>query len=182
MEAMQFIKDLIKSGKKVGIFSCEDPYNTPFHRDLLQQTDYLHLVPQAAGRVVASSLDLGLQAKKINAWGIFGHYGVVNGHEVCAAIASLNNGHSQYGPHLSEYMQSLAREFSYDSRKSLQENIERWIKHEYDKLLSIVLKKQRTLKGTVQGDVDIFAGVVYNSQDGKSYKAEILFSNNGHRH
>ena len=94
MEAMQYIKSLIDQGKKVGIFSCEDPYNAPFHRDVLNLTDYAHLVTKASGIVVPASLELGLQAKGINAWGVFGHYGNVHGHEVCAAIASLNNGYA----------------------------------------------------------------------------------------
>ena len=177
MDAIEFVKKLVKNGNKVGIFSCEDPYNKPFHRDILKTSDFLHLVPQTAGRVIPSSLDLGLQAKGINAWGVFGHYGIINGHEVCAAIKALNNGHSDYGPHLSEYIQSLSKEFNYNSEISLKENIKLWVNYEYEKLLRLAPEKQSILKGAVQGDIIIFGGLVENSHYGKRYKANILFSN-----
>ena len=177
MDAIEFISMLVREGKKIGIFSCEDPYNTPFHRDLLQITHYMHLVPQAAGRVVPASLDLGLQAKGINAWGVFGHHGVVHGHEVCAAISALNNGHHNYGPHLAQYIQSLASQFTYNTQKTLKENVEEWVKHQYNTLLGLVTEKQRTLKGAVQGDIVVFAGLIENSHDGKDYQARVMFSN-----
>ena len=183
MDAIGYINDLIQNGKKVGIFSCEDPYNTPFHRDLYSMTDYLLLKPKAGGKVDPATLDLGLQAKGINAWGVFGHYGNVDGHEVCAAIAALNNGHASYGPHLSEYITYLSRGFKYDPAKSLKENIERWTENEYKDLLMFVQEKQRTLKGAVQGEIIILGGLVENSHDGRDYKAHILFSKqNGTRH
>lgn len=177
MDAIKYIKDLIQNGRKVGIFSCEDPYNTPFHRDLLNMTDYMLLKQVAAGKVDPATLDLGLQAKGINAWGIFSHYGDVHENKVCAAISALNNGHAHYGPHLSEYILSLSQEFKYDSAKSLRENIERWTSQEYNKLLRLVSEKQRTLKGAVQDGIVIFGGLVENSHDGRSYKASILFLN-----
>jgi len=71
MEAIPYIRSLLEEGKKVGMFSCEDPYNTPFHRDVLNLADYTHLVTKASGIVVPASLELGLQAKGINAWGVF---------------------------------------------------------------------------------------------------------------
>lgn len=183
MNAIDYINDLIKDGRRVGIFSCEDPYNTPFHRDLFELTDYMHFVPKAAGIVIPESLDLGLQAKKINAWGIFGHYGVVHGQEVCAAIAALNNGHHSYGPDLRKYVELLASQYEYQPQKSLRENIEDWIKNQYDLLLKLVQEKKAILKGSVQGDIVIFAGLVENLKNGKDYKARTLFSNhNGTRH
>ena len=177
MEAIQYIKNLMGQGKKVGIFSCEDPYNAPFHRDVLNLTDYAHLVTKASGIVVPASLELGLQAKGINAWGVFGHYGNVHGHEVCAAIASLNNGYAKFGPHLKYDLDLLSQQFTYQPAKSLKGNIEDWIKKEYELLLRLIQENQKTLKGAVQGNIVIFTGLVENSEDAKSYKAEILFSN-----
>ena len=177
MEAISYVKNLIKEGKKVGIFSCEDPYNTPFHKDLLALTDYMLLVPKASGIVVPASLDLGLQAKGINAWGVFGHYGNVHGYEVCAAICALNSGYDHFGHDLKKSLDSLAKQYTYQPEKSVMDNILDWVKIQYDLLLKLIPKKQKTLKGAVQGDIVIFAGLVENSHDAKTYKAEILFSN-----
>lgn len=177
MEAIPYIKSLIEQGKKVGVFSCEDPYNTPFHRDLLNLTDYLHLVLKASGMVVPASLDLGLQAKGINAWGMFGHYGNFHGHEVCAAVGALNTGYRHFGLHLKKDLDSIAHKFTYKPAKSLRDNIKDWIKNQYELLLRLIPEKQKTLKGAVQGNIAIFAGLIENSEDGKSYKAEILFTN-----
>lgn len=176
MEAVPYIKDLIEQGKKVGIFSCEDPYNTPFHKDLLSLTDYIHFIPKASGLVVPASLDLGLQAKGINAWGVFGHYGNVHGHEVCAAIGALNSGYDHFGPHLQADLDSIAQQYKYQAEKSLKDNIKDWVKLQYGLLLKLIPEKQK-LKGAVREDIVIFAGLVGNSEDAKSYKAEILFSN-----
>lgn len=176
MDAINYIKDLVKGGKKIGIFSCEDPYNTPFHRDILNLTDYAHLIPKAGGVVVPESLDLGLQAKGINAWGIFGHYGIVHGHEVCAAIKALGGDYSQYGPDLRKHIDFLSKQYSYQPTKSLKDNVVGWAGDQYKLLLKLVPEKQRTLKGAVQGDIIIFGGLVENSADGKSYKAEIFKS------
>lgn len=176
MEAVPYIKDLIEQGKKVGIFSCEDPYNTPFHKDLLSLTDYIHLIPKASVFVVPASLDLGLQAKGINAWGVFGHYGNVHGNDVCAAIGALNTGYDHFGPHLKADLDSIAQQYRYQTEKSLKGNIKDWVKLQYELLLKLVPEKQK-LKGAVQDDIVIFAGLVENSEDAKSYKAEILFSN-----
>ena len=178
MEAIQYIKSLIGQGKKVGIFSCEDPYNTPFHRDVLNLTDYVHLVTKASGIVVPASLELGLQAKGINAWGVFGHYGNVHWHEICAAIGALNTGYGHFGPHLKKDLDSIAQKFTYQPAKSLKDNIQDWIKNQYELLLRLIPEKQKALKGAVQGNITIFAGLIENSEDGKSYKAEILFSKN----
>ena len=123
MEAVLYVKDLMEEGKKVGIFSCEDPYNTPFHKDLLTLTDYMHLVPKASGLVVPASLDLGLQVKGIDAWGVFGHYGNVHGHEVCAAIGALNTGYGHFGQNLRWDFDSLSPQYSYQPEKSLRENV-----------------------------------------------------------
>lgn len=177
MEAIPYIRNLIRKGKKVGIFSCEDPYNTPFHRDVLNLTDYVHLVPKASGIVVPASLDLGLQAKGINAWGVFGHYGNIYGHEVCAAIGALNTGYGHFGHHLKKDLDSIAQKFTYQPKKSLKDNIKDWVKNQYEVLLKLIPEKQKTLKDAVQGNIAIFAGLIENSEDGKSYKAEILFTN-----
>ena len=175
-EAIGYIGNLIKDGRKVGIFSCEDPYNTPFHRDILKQTDYVHLIPKAGGVVIPESLDLGLQAKGINAWGVFGHCGVVNGHEVCAAIKALNNGYHKYGPDLKRHIGNLSKYYHYQQEKTLKENIA-WIETQYNLLLTTLQQKQNIFYKTVQGNIIIFGGLVENSGDGKSYKAKILFSN-----
>jgi len=175
--AIPYIKNLIGQGKKVCIFSCEDPYNTPFHRDLLNLTDYLHLVPKASGIVVPASLDIGLQAKGINAFGIFGHYGNVHGKEVCAAIDFLHKGFAQFGPDFKNDLDLLAKRYTYQPEKSLKENVIAWIKNQYKLLLKLIPEKQKTLRGAVQGDIVVFAGLVENSDDAKSYKAEILFKN-----
>ena len=176
-DAVEYMKALIRNGRKIGVFSCEDPYNTPFHRDILNITDYVHLVPKAAGAVVPESVDLGLQAKGINAWGIFGHYGIVHGHEVCAAINALNNGQNSHGPDLSAYIQSLTKNFQYQPKKSLRENIIAWIEIQHKLLLQMIKEKQAILKGAVQGDIIIFGGLLENSSDGKNYQAKILFTN-----
>ena len=177
MEAIPYIRNLIREGKKVGIFSCEDPYNTPFHRDILNLTDYVHLVPKASGIVVPASLGLGLQAKGINAWGVFGHYGDVHGHKVCAAIGALNTGYGHFEPDLKKDLDLISRQFTYQPKKSLKDNSKDWIKNQYELLLKLIPEKQKTLKGAVQGNITIFAGLIENSEDGKSYKAEILFTN-----
>lgn len=178
IEALEYVKSLVKQGRKVGVFSCEDPFNTPFHRDLLNASDgYFHLVPRAGARVVRTSLDLGLQKKGINAWGIMGHYGVVEGHEVCAAIRSLNGDYRHLGPDLSRAIGGFTQHFEYDTRKSLRENVINWVQCQYELLLKIVQEKQRTLPGSVQGHIVIFGGLVENSADGKKYDAQILFSN-----
>jgi len=177
MNAINYISGLVKDGRKAGIFSCEDPYNTPFHRDILKLTDYIHLIPKAAGVVIPESLDLGLQAKGINAWGIFGHYGVVHGHEVCAAIKALGSEHSDYGPDLRKHISLLSKHYKYQPAKSLRENVTAWVENQYYLLLKVVTEKQRALKGAVQGDIIIFGGLVENSADGKVYKAEVLFKN-----
>lgn len=180
IEAVLYVRSLIRKGRKVGVFSCEDPYNTPFHRDLLNASDgYFHLVPRAGARVARTSLDLGLQKKGINAWGIMGHYGVVEGHEVCAAIGALNGDYKQLGPDLSRAIGGFTQYFEYDPAKSLRENVINWVKCQYELLLEIVTERQRTLPGSVQGDIVIFGGLVENSPDGKDYDAQILFSNNG---
>ena len=176
MEAIHYVRDLIEQGKKVGIFSCEDPYNTPFHKHLLALTDYMLLVPKASGLVVQASLDLGLQAKGINAWGVFGHYGNVHNHEVCAAIAALQNGYGHFGPHLKSDLDSLAQQYAYQPEKSLRQNIVDWVKSQYELLLKLIPEKQK-LKGAVKGNIIIFGGLVENSEDAKTYKAEVLFSN-----
>ena len=177
MEAINNIKNLVEQGKNVGIFSCEDPYNTPFHRDILELTDYIHLVPKAGGVVIPESLDLGLQAKGINAWGIFGHYGIIHGHELCAAIKALSGDYSQYGPDLRKHISVLSEQYKYQSKKSLRDNVIDWVKNQYELLLKLIPAKQRTLKGAVQGDIVIFGGLVENSKDAKGYKAEVLFMN-----
>jgi|SRR3989344_791326 len=177
VEAVQYVKDLIQSGRKVGVFSCEDPYNTPFHRDLLQKTDYMLLKQIAAGKVEPATLDLGLQAKGINTWGVFGHYGDVHGHEVCAAIKALSSDYSNFGSDLRKHIDLLSKQYQYQTKKTLRENITDWVRTQYELLLKIIPEKQKTLKGAVQGDIVIFGGVVENSEDGKSYKSHILFSN-----
>ncbi len=177
MEAIQYVQNLIQQGKKVGIFSCEDPYNTPFHKDLLSLTDYMLLVPKASGLVVPASLDLGLQAKGINACGVFGHYGNVHGHEVCAAIAALNNGYDHFGFDLKNDLGSIAQQYKYQPDISLRDNVIAWTKTQYDLLLRLIPEKQRALQGAVQGPIAVFAGLVENSNDAQSYKAEILFAN-----
>ena len=177
MDAVSYIKNLITQGKKVCIFSCEDPYNTPFHKGLLNLTDYIHLVPKAGGRVIPASVDLGLQAKGINAFGVFGHYGIVHNHEVCAAVKALSGDYSNFGPDLRADIDSLSKLFKYNSGKNLRENIIAWVDGQYQLLSKIVPEKQRALKGAVQGEIVIFGGLVENSHDGKSCKAEILFKN-----
>jgi len=107
----------------------------------------------------------------------FGHYGNVHGHEVCAAIASLNNGYAEFGPRLKSDLDSLSQQFTYQPVKSLKDNIIDWIKNQYELLLKLIPEKQKTLKGAVQDKVVIFGGLVENSKNAKSYKAEILFSN-----
>ena len=177
MDAIKYIKQLIEDNKKVGIFSCEDPYNTPFHKDLLALTNYMLFVPKAGGRVIHESLDLGLQIKGINTWGVFGHYGNVQNHEVCAAIAALGKGYSNVGPDLKRDLDSLAKQYSYKHDKSLRENIVKWVESQYNLLLELIPEKQKTVNGAVQGKIVIFGGLVENSNDAKNYKAEILFSN-----
>lgn len=180
MEALQFLKDLIKQGKKICIFSCEDPYNTPFHRDLLKltqelETDYLHLVTKAGGVADLASVDLGLQAKGINAFGVFGHYGNVHGHEVCAAIRALGNGYDNYGPDLKKHIDFLKTRFEYNTKKTLEDNIIEWVKNQYGLMIKEIPKKQKTLKNAVQGDIVVFGGIVENSDDARKYEAKILF-------
>lgn len=177
MEAISYVKNLIDQGKKVGIFSCEDPYNTPFHKDLLALTDYIHFVPKASGMVVPASLDLGLQAKGIDTWGVFGHYGNVHGHDVCAAIAALSKDYSSTGPDFKKDLDSLAQQYAYQPEKSLRENVIDWIENQYNLLLKLIPEKQKHIQGAVQGNIVIFGGLVENSEDAKTYKAEILFSN-----
>jgi len=177
MKAIVYIKQLIDEGRKIGIFSCEDPYNSPFHRDLLNLTDYVLLVTKASGIVVPASLDLGLQAKGINAWGVFGHYGKVHDHEVCAAIGALHKGYDYFGHDLKQDLESLSRQYKYQSKLSLEDNVKKWVKIQYKLLLKLIPQKQRELKGAVQGDIVIFGGLVINSDDAKNYKAEILLSN-----
>lgn len=178
MEAIQYISKLVKGGRKIGIFSCEDPYNSQFHKDLYIATEnYLHFVPRAAGRVIPSSLDLGLQAKGINAWGIFGHYGTVHGHEVCAAINALNGDWSNYGADLQQELSLISLQYSYNKQKSLKENVVEWTRGQYNLLLEMVLGKQKALKNAVKGKIIVFGGMIENSEDGGSYAAEILFSN-----
>ena len=178
MEAIDFVECLIKKGKNVGIFSCEDPYNTPFHNDVTGlSSKYIHLKTQIAGDIVLATLDLGLQAKGIDAWGIFGHYGIVHGHEVCAAIKALNNGHFNYGPDLRKHIETLSTQYKYQPAKSSRENVIDWVKNRYELLSQLIPEKQSILKGAVQGNIIIFGGLVENSHDGKSYKANILFSN-----
>lgn len=175
MSAIKYIEDLIGSGRKVGIFSCEDPYNTPFHRDVLNTHHYVHLVPKAPGVVAPESIDLGLQAKGINAWGIFGHYGLIHDHEVCAAIKALNNGHQNYGEHLRKHIRLLGEQYLYNSDMSLRDNVIGWIRTQYELLLRMIPEKQKLLKGAVQGDIIVFGGIIGNSSDGRSYTSEILF-------
>ncbi|SRR3989338_3562323 len=176
--AVDFVKGLIADGKKVGVFSCEDPYNTPFHRDLLHASQgYLHLITKAGGIVLQDSVDLGLQAKGINAWGVFGHYGNVHGHDVCAAIRMLGSGYDNAGPHFKKHMDYLGKNFRYNQSISLEENIVEWVKRQYEFLCKIIPQKQQTISGAVQGNIIIFGGIVYNSEDGKAYTANVLFRN-----
>lgn len=182
IDAIKYIKNLIGEGKNVCIFSCEDPYNTPFHRDILKltqelETDYLHLVTKAGGIVDLASVDLGLQYKGINAFGVFGHYGNVHSHEVCAAIKALGGDYSAYGPDLRKHVDSLGRQFKYDPTKTTRDNIIRWVKAQYDLMLHLVPEKQKTLKNAVKSDIIIFGGIVENSHDARNYEAKILFTN-----
>jgi len=176
MNAIKYIDGLIKNGRKVAVFSCEDPYNTPFHRDIYNLTSYLHFIVKAGARVVPASLDLALQAKGINAFGVFGHYGVVHGHEVCAAIKALSGDYSSYGPDLKAEIDAIARQYKYQMSLPIKGNVVSWTMLQYELLSRLLPQKQKTLKGTVQGDIIIFCGLVENSHDAKSYKAEILLS------
>jgi len=137
----------------------------------------LHFVPKASGIVVPASLDLGLQAKGIDAWGVFGHYGNVHGHEVCAAIVALNTGYEHFGPDLRQDFDSLSHQYTYQPEKSLRGNVIDWVKVQYELLLRLIPEKQKTLQSAVQGDIIVFGGLIENSEDAKDYKAEILFKN-----
>ena len=176
MEAITYIKKLIADGKNITVFSCEDPYNTPFHHDLLTiNPKYVHLVPEIGSLIKPASIDLALQHKHINAFGVFGHYGIVHGKEVCAALKALSGDYSHYGHDLQKVIQKISEKFAYAVDKNLRDNVIAWTEQQFRELKESTKYKQRTLKGAVQGDIVIFAGIVENLDDAKKYKAEVLW-------
>ena len=176
MEAIPYIRQLVKQGKNVAVFSCEDPYNTPFHHDLLGvNPHYVHFVPAAGSMISPASIDLGLQAKHIDAFGVFGHYGVIHGNEVCAAVKALAGDYSHYGPDLQKAIQRIAEKFAYKVDKGLKDNVLAWTEKQFQELKELIKYKQRTLKGAVKGPIEVFAGIVQNLEEGKKYSAEVIW-------
>ena len=68
-------------------------------------------------------------------------------HDVCAAIKALNGDYSHYGPNLIEHLGNLSKQFKYNPAKSLEENVRDFVKHQYERLITIIPDKQRSLKG-----------------------------------
>ena len=91
--AIAYVAKLIQKGYKVGIFSCEDPLNTPFHKDILSLRGYTHLRTEAGALVSPATLELGITRKGITAFGIFAHYGNIHGHDVCGAVNAIIKGY-----------------------------------------------------------------------------------------
>jgi hypothetical protein len=172
MDSIDYIKSLMEQGRKVGIFSCEDPLNAPFHRDVFNLGTYLHPHFTPAGIVELYTLDLGLSHKGIDAWGVFGHYGTVDGAKVCGAVNALLKGYENEGKDFKNYLDKLKERFPIDTGKSLKENVELLIKAEYDFLREEIRKKQEEFGLT--RDIIVFGGIVYNLSRTK-YSSKILF-------
>ncbi len=176
MEAIPYITQLISKGKNVGIISCEDPYNSLFHHDVLTiNPQYVHLMTEIGSRIKPASIELALQFKHINSFGIFGHYGLIHGNEVCAAIKALEGNYSHYGPELEKVIQRIAEKFTYRINKDLRGNVLAWTEQQFRELIELVGEKQRTLKGAVHGQIEVFAGIVENLEHATKYKAEVIW-------
>lgn len=171
-DALGFVRDLIENGKKVGIFSCEDPLNAPFHRGVFVLSDYLHPHFTPGGIVRPYTLDLGLSHKGIDAWGVFGHYGEFNGKKVCGAVNALMKGYDSEGEDFKKYLDKLKERFSFDKNKSLKGNVMLLIKNEYDFLVKNIQEKKKIFG--LDKEIVVFGGIVYNLSE-KEYKAEVLF-------
>lgn len=173
-DGLAHVQKLISGGKKIGVFSCEDPLNTSFHKDLLSLSSYVHLVLRPGAIVVPSSLDLGMSHKGIDAWGVFGHYGEFDGKKVCGAVNALYGDYSKEGADFKAYLDELKGKFPFDASKSLQENVKVLIKSQFELLIKAIAEKQKTVEHAVQGNIPIFAGIVYHISP-TEYKTEILF-------
>lgn len=171
-DAIGFIRDLINNRRKVGIFSCEDPLNAPFHKDVFNLSNYLHAHLTPGGIVEPHTLDLGLSHKGIDAWGVFGHYGEFNSKKVCGAVNALLKGYENEGEDFKKYLANLERKFPFDKDKSLKENVNLLIKSQYDFLIESIKEKQKNFD--LKKEIIVFAGIVYNLSE-TDYKSEILF-------
>ena len=132
-------------------------------------------MPEIGSLIKPSSIDLALQAKHINAFGIFGHYGVVHESEVCAAINALSGDYSHFRPDLQKAIRKIAEKFEYDIDKDLKSNVIAWTEQQFEELKEIIKYKQMTLSGAVDDTIKVFAGIVENLEDAKTYSAEVLW-------
>ena len=173
-DAIDYIRNLINDGKKVGIFSCEDPLNALFHKEIFNLENYLHAHFTPGGIVEPYTLDLGLSHKGIGAWGVFGHYGEFNSKKVCGAVNALLKGYENEGKNFKEYLDNLKIRFPLNKDKSLKENVILLTKNEYEFLSKSIIEKKKIFD--LKKDIIVFAGIVYNLSK-TEYKSEILFEN-----
>ena len=172
MDTIEYIRNLINNGRKVGIFSCEDPLNAIFHKDVFNLGTYLHAHFTPGGVIEPYTLDLGLSHKHIDAWGVFCHYGEFNTKKVCGAVNALLKGYGDEGKDFKKYLDTLKIRFPLNKNNLLKENVMSLIKSEYGFLLKNIKEKQKNFG--LKKDVIVFAGIVYNLSE-MNYKSEILF-------
>lgn len=176
VEAISYIRKLVSKHMNIAVISCEDPYNTPFHHDLYSiNPKYIHFIPEIGSRIKPASIDLALQAKHINAFGVFGHYGIVHGKKVCAAVDALTGNYSHYGPDLQKAIIEISEKFAYDLDRNLKHNVLAWTEQQFQELKELIKYKQRRLKDAVHGPIEVFGGIIENLDDAKKYKAEVIW-------
>ncbi len=149
----------IEAGRRVGVFSCEDPLNTPFHRDLLQLGDYLHLKTSIAAAVDLATVDLGMRHKQIASWMVVGH---TDGLRVCGAIQLIMNGYAEEPENLRKTLERIERDSRFES--SLEGNVVQFVRRQCEKLQRHISGSGREGAVPVQGGIIRYVGPGYVSE------------------
>ncbi len=161
---VDYVREQIAQGRRVVVFSCEDPLNTRFHRDLLALGDYLHLKTAMAAQVDPASVELGAALKGIDSWLVVGH---TDGQQVCGAIFLAMQADDPPHPHLAHTVR-LIRE-SGPLTSTLTANVEDFTRRQARRLREHL----RTIRPQAgPGEIPVRAGLIRYVAD--TYTSELL--------
>lgn len=117
---LDYVEAETHSGRRVGVFSCEDPLNTRFHRDLLALSDYIQLKTSIGAEVDLASVELGATLRGIDSWLVVGH---TDGLQVCGAIFMATQESAPSG-YLGERVLGIRNAYRLES--TLEANVRDW--------------------------------------------------------
>lgn len=164
---LDYLQAELADGRRLGVFSCEDPLNTPFHRDILALSSYVHLKVTIGARVDLASVELGTVYKGVNSWIVVGHS---DGLQVCRAVAMVMSSERRAPRHLQQELDAMGLAHPFDD--TLENNVRSWARCQAGLLREYADQLQQTDPRVSSQEIRVRAGMIRH--EGEFYASEVL--------